>query len=59
LSLDHAPLTVNIVIIEEYIQTKKYTIIKNSEEEINFLAELSDLIRRLDKECILSKEVLE
>jgi len=56
--LDHAPLTVDIAIIKEQIQTKKYTIVKNSIEESKFLVELRNLIRRLDTEHILNKEVL-
>ena len=59
LSLDHTSLTINIVIIKEHIQTKKHIIVKNSEEEITFLVKLSDLIIRLDIECISSKKVLE
>ena len=59
LSLDHTLLTINIVIIKEHIQTKKHIIVKNSEEEITFLVKLSDLIIRLDIECISSKKVLE
>ena len=59
LSLDHTLLTINIIIIKEYIQTKKHITVKNSEEEINFLVKLRDLIIRLDIECISSKKVLE
>jgi len=55
---DHAPLTVNIAIIKEQIQTKKHTIVKNSIEESKFLVELSNLIERLNTEHISSKEVL-
>ena len=57
--MNHTLLTVNIAIIEEHIQTKKYTIVKNSEKETNFLTKLIDLIRRLDTKCISSKKVLE
>jgi len=59
LLLDHTPLTVDIVIIEEYIQTKKHTIIKNSKKEKNFLAELIESVKGLNIEYISSKENLE
>ena len=58
LSSDHTPLTVNIAIIEEYIQTKKCTIIKNSKEERNFITELIKIIKFLDMEQISSKKIL-
>ena len=56
---DYTPLIVNIVIIEEHIQTRKCTMVKNSKEEENFIAELIGAIKRLSTENILSKEVLE
>ena len=55
---DHTPLTVDIVIIEKHIQTKKYIIIKNSKEENNFLAKLIEFIKGLNTEHISSKENL-
>jgi len=59
LLLDHTPLTVNIAIIEGYIQTKKCTIIKNSKEERNFITKLIEIIKHLNMEQISSKEILE
>ena len=59
LSLDHASLTVNIAIIEEHIQTKKHTLVKNSKKEENFIAKLIKVITRLNTENISSKEILE
>jgi len=53
------PLMVNIVIIKEYIQTKKCTIIKNSKEEKNFINKLIEIIKCLDIEQISNKEILE
>jgi len=55
---DHAPLTVNIVIFEKHIQTKKHTIIKNSKEKKNFLTELIESFKGLNTEHISSKEAL-
>ena len=59
LLLDYAPFTVNIVIIEEHIQTKKCTIIKNNKEERNFIIKLIKIIKCLNIEQISSKEILE
>ena len=56
---DCVPLTVNIAIIKEHIQTKKCTIIKNSKEKRNFITELIEIIKPLNMEQILSKEILE
>jgi len=47
------------VIIEEHIQIKKCTVVKNSKEEKNFLAELIESIKGLNTEHISSKENLE
>ena len=57
--LDHALLTVNILIFEEHIQTRKQRIIKNSKEEIRFIAEIIESIKRLNIDHIESKEDLE
>jgi len=58
LSSDHTPLTVDITIMEEHIQTRKCTLVKNSKEEENFITELIGVITRLNTENIPSKEVL-
>ena len=59
LSSDYVLLTIDIAIIEEHIQTKKYTIIKNNKEERNFIIELIEIIKCLNIEQISSKEILE
>ena len=59
LSSDHTPLTVDIAIMKEHIQTRKCTLVKNSKEEENFITELIRAITRLNTENIPSKEVLE
>jgi len=59
LSSDHALLTVKISILEEHIQTRKQTIVKNSEEEIKFIADIIELVKRLNTNHISSKEDLE
>jgi len=56
---DHALLTVDIMIIEKYIQIKKYTIVKNSREERNFITKLIEIIKCLNIKQISSKEILE
>jgi len=48
--LDYALLVVDIQIIEEFIPDVKHTIIKNSEEEIEFT---SDVIKNFKKELTL------
>jgi len=57
--LDHAPLTINISIFKEYIQTRKQILVKNSKEEEYFVKELMEAIKSLNIENIQSKEVLE
>jgi len=56
LTSDHIPLSVNIAIFEENIQTKKHTIIKDSEEENNFVSNLIKAIKGLNIDDIQSKE---
>ena len=58
LTSDYASLTVNISIFEEYIQTRKQMLVKNSKEEEYFIKELIEAIKSLNIENIQSKEVL-
>jgi len=57
LTSDHAPLTVNISIFKEYIQTRKCTLVKNSKEKDNFINNLIEAIKEMNMENIQSKEV--
>jgi len=54
---NHTPLMVDISIFEKHIQTRKHTIIKNSEEERSFIAEIIESIQRLNTEHISSKDL--
>jgi len=47
------------VIIEEHIQTKKCTFVKNSKEEENFITELIKATTKPNIENISSKKILE
>jgi len=47
------------MILEEFIQTKKHTIVKNSKEEKKFIGKLIIAIKGLNIDHITSKEVLE
>ena len=57
--MDHVSLIVNISIFEEYIQTRKCTLVKNSKEEDNFINNLIEAIKGMNMENIQSKEVLD
>ena len=59
LTLDHIPLTVNITIFKEHVQTKKCTIVKNSKKEENFIDELIEAIKGLNIENCYNSKVLE
>ena len=59
LLLDHALLIVNIMNFKKHIQTKKQTIIKNSEEKRNFITNLTESIKKLNIDHIVSKKDLE
>ena len=52
LTSDHAPLSVKISILKEHIQTKKRSLVKNSEEENHFVIELMSFIKGLKMDSI-------
>ena len=58
LTSDYAPITVNISIIDECIQTKKWSLIKNNKEENHFIKELIDAIMNIDISSIQSIKAL-
>ena len=55
---DHVPLTVNILIFKEYIQTRKQKIIKNGKEKTKFINEIIKLVKGLNINHIRSKKDL-
>jgi len=54
--LDHALLTVDIFIIEEFVLDEWHTIIKNSKEKDKFITELIDAIKKI--KWLINKESL-
>jgi len=56
---DHALLTIDISIAEEFIQNKHQTNIRNSKEEQSFISELIEAIGNIDISNILNKDLLE
>ena len=59
LSSDHTPLSVNIPITEEIIQTSKFTLAPNSEQETMFIQDIISHFKHLDMSNIVDTEVLE
>ena len=57
--MDHTSLSILIIIEEEYIQEKKQTIVKNSEEEKNFINELRNKLSSIDISYIFNNDILE
>jgi len=58
LTSDYTPLSVDIAIFKENIQTKKHIIIKDSKEENNFVSDLIEANKGLNIDDIQSKEGL-
>ena len=59
LSSDHAPLSVDIPITEEIIQTSKFTLAPKSERETAFIHDIISNLKHLDMSNIVDTEVLE
>jgi len=59
LTSDHASLTIVIPIMEEHIQTKKYTIVKNSNKEHTFVKELTEVLKNIDMSDITDMDHLD
>ena len=59
LSSDHAPLVINIPIAEEFIQSSKFTIPPNSEQEAKFIKDVISSLSKLDTSHIESINNLE
>jgi len=59
LSLDHAFLTITILIVEEHVPNKKYSIIKGSKEEKSFISNLIKAIKIIDISNLSDVESLE
>lgn len=55
---DYAPLTVDIFIMEEFIQEKQHTIIRNSKEK-KFVSKLMNTIENIDTSSIPDKKTFE
>ena len=56
---DHTPITVNISITEEQVHTKKWSLIKDSEEESLFINELTHSITNINTAPLLCMDNLE
>jgi len=58
LTLDYVPITIDISIIEEHIQTKRQSLIKNNKEESHFIKELVCSIKSINTDAIQSIDAL-
>jgi len=56
---DHAPITVDVLIFEEHIQTIKCSLIKNSKEKHHFVNKLINFIKSLETDSIQNITTLE
>jgi len=53
LSSDHVPLTITIPIVDEHINTSKWSIVKDSKEKVTFIKDLTLLFRSINTFVIL------
>jgi len=56
---DHAPLTITILIVEEYVHNKKCSIIRGSEEEKLFINDLIKVIKLINMSNLTHVQSLE
>jgi len=59
LTSNHASLTITIPIEEEHVITSKFSLSKNSEEEEEFIKEVTYVFKLLDTTNLLDREFLE
>ena len=59
LSLDHAPLSIEIPIIKEVIQSSKFTIHPKSNQKMAFVKEVTSSFKKLDTSAINNSDKLE
>ena len=59
LTSDHTPLTVSIPIAKENVNSSKFSISKNSEEEITFVNEVMTIIKNLNTSNLTDCDKLE
>ena len=59
ISLDHAPLTINIPIVDKFINNSKLSIALNSEQEMAFVKDLIAIFKNIETSNITNKDNLE
>ena len=59
LTSDHTPLTITIPIEEEHVMTSKFSLSKNSEEEEEFIREVTCIFKLLNNTILQDRESLE